>query len=48
MFFHSDTRINTFTKCMCVFGVVMKNRSEGIDFGFGIKWAIGESEFKRE
>lgn len=24
----------------------MKNRSEGIDFGFGIKQAIGESEFK--
>jgi len=30
-------RINAFTKFMCVFGVVMKNRSEGIDFGFGIK-----------
>jgi hypothetical protein len=24
----------------------MKNRSEGIDFGFGIKQAIGESEVK--
>jgi len=31
---------------MCVFGVVMKNRSEGIDFGFGIKQAIGEPEVK--
>lgn len=34
---HSDTRINAFTNSVCIFGVVMKNRSEGIDFGLGSK-----------
>lgn len=46
MLFHSDTKINAFTKCMCVFGAVMKNRIEGIDFGFDSNQVIGESEVK--